>query len=105
MTQLSRRRIPYAQVPGRVVILHDRDIDKYCRDHNMTWGMFWECAASLEASVQAKRTARGAERDTQPLLLAERTGQTHSFYSIPLNLPSYTASHVWILVAEPKVKR
>lgn len=57
-----------------------------------------ESEESEEASVQAKRTERGAKRDTPPLLLTDRNHLSYDFYSVPLNLPSYTASHLWLMI-------
>lgn len=96
--------IPYAQLPGRIGILHMKDVSRYCRDHHLTWDEFWRQAHRLEASVNAERPQRGAKHDTPPLLLTAHDKTTFSFYSIPLNLPSYTFGHLWLLVAEPKAK-
>jgi hypothetical protein len=47
-----------------------------------------------EASVQAKRTARGAERDTQPLLL-KHVGPDYTFYSYSLSFAMLDIFHIW----------
>lgn len=70
--------IPYAQLPGRIGILHMKDVSRYCRDHRLTWDEFWRQAHRLEASVNAERPQRGAKHDTPPLLK-----HYHQFHTLP----------------------
>lgn len=64
-----------------------KDVGWYCRTHNLTWDEFWAKSKTLEASVNAKRTERGAEHDTPPTPFA--------FYHPPvINLPS--GDQVWL---------
>lgn len=58
--------------------------------HPTTFSQHLGRLGSQEASVQAKRTARGAERDTQPLLL-KHVGPDYTFWFYP----TIEIFHIW----------
>lgn len=63
-------RTPYAQVPGRVVVLQQKDISKYCRDYGLSWDEFWRRAEALQgqqSSAQAEEVQEERENEADHL--------------------------------------